>query len=102
MDVTARNYHWSEFCSKVCYMCDKGEDETVEHVMLECEKYQRDRLEMMEVAVSEMGWDVNEVIEITEKEWMVLLLGLSGEASERMVEAVKRFLERVWCARSRA
>ncbi|MPC14608.1 hypothetical protein E2C01_007376 [Portunus trituberculatus] len=47
MDVNARNYRWSESHSKVCQMCDMGEDETVEHVMLECEKYERDRHEMM-------------------------------------------------------
>ena len=37
MDVNARSYRWSESRSKVCQMCDMGEDETVEHVMLECE-----------------------------------------------------------------
>ncbi|MPD02614.1 hypothetical protein E2C01_098208 [Portunus trituberculatus] len=41
MDVNVRNYRWSEFRSKVCQMCDMGEDEIVEHVMLECEKYER-------------------------------------------------------------
>ncbi|MPC56906.1 hypothetical protein E2C01_050872 [Portunus trituberculatus] len=44
MDVNARNYRWSESCSKVCQMCDMGEDKMVEYVMLECEKYERDRL----------------------------------------------------------
>ena len=47
MDVNARNYRWSESRSKVCQMCDMGEDETVEHVVLECDKYDRDRMEMM-------------------------------------------------------
>lgn len=27
--------------SKVCQICDTGVDETVEHVVLECEKYDR-------------------------------------------------------------
>ncbi|MPC76616.1 hypothetical protein E2C01_071033 [Portunus trituberculatus] len=43
MDVNARNSRWSESRSKVCQMCDMGEDETVEHVVLECVKYARDR-----------------------------------------------------------
>ena len=49
-------------------------------------------------------WDaseVNGVIVRTESEWMLLLLGLNGEASECMMEAVKEFLERVWYVRSR-
>ena len=54
MDVNARNYRWSESRSKVCQMCDMGEDETVEHVVLKCEKYDRDRMEMMHVILTEM------------------------------------------------
>ena len=63
MDVNTRNYRWSESRSKVCQMCDVGEDETQ----------------------SEM----NEVIERTRREWMVLLLGLCGETSTKMIDAVK-------------
>ncbi|MPC73955.1 hypothetical protein E2C01_068298 [Portunus trituberculatus] len=75
MDVNARSYRWSESCSKVCQICDMGEDEMVEHVVLECLKYARDRNEMMQVVLRESG---NARLEMTEKEWMVLLLGLSG------------------------
>ena len=48
VDVNARNYRSSlESRSKVCQMRDMGEDETVEHVVLECEKYDNDMMEMM-------------------------------------------------------
>ena len=54
MDVNERNYRWSESRSKVCQlMCDMGEDESVEHVVLECEKYDRNR--MMQVILTELG-----------------------------------------------
>ena len=49
-----------------------GEDETVEHVMLECVKYARDRNEMMQVVLRELG---HGRVEKTGREWMVLLLG---------------------------
>ena len=98
MDVNARNYRWSESRSKVCQMCNMGEDETVEHVVLECEKYARDRYEMMQVVLRELGHDR---VEMTGREWMVVLLGLCGETNERMIEAVKEFLERMWRARCR-
>ena len=52
MDVNARNYRWSESRSKVSQMYDMGEDETVEHVVLEYEKYDRDRMEMMRVIIT--------------------------------------------------
>ncbi|MPC39330.1 hypothetical protein E2C01_032863 [Portunus trituberculatus] len=69
--------------------------------MLECEKYERDRHEMMQVILSELGHNRNERVEKTGREWMVLLLGLCSETSERMMEAVKEYLERMWRARSR-
>ena len=57
MDVNERNYRWSESRSKVYQMCDMGEDESVEHVVLECEKYERDRMEMMQVTELGHSWD---------------------------------------------
>ncbi|MPC31566.1 hypothetical protein E2C01_024860 [Portunus trituberculatus] len=100
MDVNARNYRWSESHSKVCQMCDMGEDETVEHVMLECEKYERERHEIMQLILSELGHNRDERVEKTGREWMVLLLGLCKGTSERIIEDVKEYLERMWQARS--
>ena len=62
-------------------MCDMGEDETVEHVILKCEKYDHDRMEMMRVILTEMGRQMNEVFKRTGREWMVLLLGLCRQTS---------------------
>ena len=101
MDVNERNYRWSESRSKVCQMCDMGEDESVEHVVLECEKYERDRMEMMQVILTELGPSWDERVEKTGREWMVLLLGLCRETNERMIEAVKEFLEKMWRVRCR-
>ena len=108
MDVNERNYRWSESCSKVCQlMCDMGEDESVEHVVLECEKYERDRMEMMQVILTELGHSWDERVENTgwvllHTEYrMVLLLGLCRETNERMIEAMKEFLEKKWCVRCR-
>ncbi len=79
-------------------MCDSGVDETVVHVMMECEEYDRGRMKMLRGVQREVEWDaekVNRVVVRTEREWMVLLLGLSGEAIVRMMEAVKGLLERM-------
>ena len=61
----------------------------------------KDRHEMMQVILRELGHNRNERVEMTGREWMVLLLGLCGDTSERMIEAVKEFLERMWSARCR-
>ena len=44
---------------------------------------------------------MNEVIERTGREGMVLFLGLCGEMSTRVIDVVKEFLEKMWFARSR-
>lgn len=33
-----------ESCSKMCHMCERGVDETVEDVVLGCEKYKRTKI----------------------------------------------------------
>ena len=68
MDVNARNYRWSEFRSKVCQMCDTGEDKTVHHVILECEMYDSDKMEMIHVILNGMGCEIHEVVERTGRE----------------------------------
>lgn len=40
--------------------------------------------------------DINGVVMSTERERMMLLLGLSVEATDRVIEPVKVFLERMW------
>ncbi|MPC34665.1 hypothetical protein E2C01_028062 [Portunus trituberculatus] len=87
---------WSESRSEVYKMCDMGEDETVEHVVLECVKYARDRNEVMQMVLREFE---NIRVKMTGREWMVLLLGLCGNTNDRTIEAVKEFLERMWRAR---
>ena len=57
-----------------------GEDKTVEHVVLECEMYDRDIMKLMRLILTEMRREMNEVIERT---------GLCGETSERIINAVK-------------
>ena len=59
MDMNARNYRWSECRSKVCQICDMGEEEAIEHVVLECQKYEYDRMEIKRVILTEMVREIN-------------------------------------------
>lgn len=45
--------------------------------------------------LSEMSQEINVFAERTVREWMVLLLGLSGEKDGWVIEAMKEFLERM-------
>ena len=102
LEVNSRVYRWENDGSKLCIMCRVGEDETVEHLMLECERYEYERQRMLETVVEEIGVDRwNEVKERSVNDQMKYLLGLSGEwKSESGVgECVKDFLVCAWMSR---
>lgn len=48
---------------------------------------------MMEVFLTEMGREVDAFVERAEREWMVLLLGLSSVTNVRVMEAAKEVFE---------
>ncbi len=50
--------------------CDRGVAETVQNVILECKKYDRERTSMMQMFLGEVGREENGR---TGREWMVLL-----------------------------
>ena len=52
-------------------MCERGMDETVAHAVLECEKYERERLKMLQVLKEEVllhASEVNGMVVRTENE----------------------------------
>ncbi|KAG0725737.1 hypothetical protein GWK47_038027 [Chionoecetes opilio] len=102
LEVNSRMYRWKNDGSKVCEMCVTGVDETVEHLMLECERYEYARTQMLEVVVGEVG--VEEWREMRDRRVeMEYLLGLCAEcrSDSRVIESVKEFLENSWRARRR-
>jgi hypothetical protein len=64
--------------------------------MLECEKYQRERTQMMNVVIMEMGGTENRIYNRTAWQWMIFMLGINGRANDRVIEAVKEFLVHAW------
>ena len=81
LGLNSRTSRWKNEGSTTCNMCDRGVDETIEHVMLECEKYEREREEMLSVVKQELGqtlWDnLCQLAEGNPQFLVVNLLGLS-------------------------
>ena len=107
LEVNSRTYRWENDGDKTCKMCDSGRDETIEHVLLECEKYERERRSMIEDVKEEIGselWEsmVQEGEGINPTRVVLFLLGLSTEDewNSTTVERVKAFLESMWTERS--
>ncbi len=82
--------------SRQCVMCSEGEDESVEHVMMRCAAYRREREQLWEGIRSESGlgegWGWLE-----EEEKVEVLLGrdMDMEGGERIDSKVKNYLRRV-------
>ena len=101
LGVNGRTYSWNERREDKCFMCDGDEKETVEHLLMECGAYERERQSMMEVILNE-GGEINEVgHERTSEEWMAMIVGLSEGATVAILESVKRYLENMWRLRMR-
>ena len=77
-------------------MCDCGLDESVYHIIVKCKAYEQERNKLMHIIISEMSnklfmsWDESEV------ESMCTLLGMDGNVTFRVFEAVKELLVIAW------
>ena len=104
LGLNSRTYRWENDGDKTCKMCNSGEDETVEHVLLDCAKYEGERRSMFADVKEEIGEELWEGM-ISEGESpirvVLFLLGLSTEDrwNSATVERVKVFLERMWALR---
>ena len=104
LEVNSRVYRWKNGGSKVCEVCERGVDETVEHFLLECEGYGDARDRMCGVVIEEIGVEVwNQMRERNNGGLTEYLLGLcvEGERNGQVIEAVKDFLESAWRERMR-
>jgi hypothetical protein len=64
--------------------------------MMECDAYERERLEMMRLILDERDEGDGVVYERTEDEWMAMIVGLSTGVTATITESGKLFLESAW------
>jgi hypothetical protein len=77
-------------------MCDSGQEENVQHVLLECEAYRKHRDRMMAIAGDRLPTDPTERV--------AMLLGSrcnSKTQEDNLDHAVQRFLKKAWRVRKR-
>ena len=88
--------------ARQCVMCSKGEEESVEHVLLRCTAYRRERERLWELMEAECGlaegWEWLE-----EEEKVKVLLGqdMCMEGGERIDRSVKSYLRKAMDKRRR-
>jgi hypothetical protein len=59
--VNGRTFRWNERKENKCFTCNGDEKETVEHSLIECDVYKRERQFMMKVILNE-GGEINSVL----------------------------------------
>lgn len=99
LELNARTYRWSANGRKECDQCTTEEHETVEHAVLRCAKYDRERSDLMNVVNEATERGVWEERMREDDNGMKFLLGLDNEVPESVIVAVKVFLERMWMKR---
>ena len=95
LELNSTTYRWMNEENTVC---DEGVDDTVDHLFQNCSSYDRQRREMLEEVVREIGTGEWEGMKAEGRDRvMETQLGLRpGRNSTIVVGSVKRFLERVW------
>jgi hypothetical protein len=101
LEVNARTYRWNESRSKVCEMCDLNENETVVHVLVECNRYERERTRLLEVLEGEVGSLITNEWFAREDQGISVVLGFESGMNERCMCAVKVYLSELWSVRER-
>ena len=108
LELNSRTYRWANEGNKRCTTCESGEDETIEHVLLKCTKYENEREDMLRFVIAEIGLDewnsvVGPIYEWNLDSIIVYLLGLNryNKWNNNIAECVKEFLEKAWRIRSK-
>ena len=97
LEVNNRTHRWANEGNRNCNKCGGEREETVEHIMLECPRYEGVRRVMIEGIKKEVGeerWIT--LLEGNREALMVWLLGLDGGHGKGKIEMVKDFLEQAW------
>lgn len=96
LEVAARTYRWENDGCKVCRMCDSGVDETIKHLIFECDRYDIERRTLFEVVRDEIGSEC--FVEMCGDSGRVVrfLLGLDAPVSSSLMYKVKEYLIQVW------
>ena len=79
--------------------CELSVDETVEHVILACSKYERERNEMLRMVTECVGREQWMECANGDDRGMRVLLGLSEWTNESAISATKAFLQKAWSKR---
>ncbi|KAF2362306.1 hypothetical protein FHG87_006937 [Trinorchestia longiramus] len=96
LSVNRRTWRWNEGNTRLCLQCNRGVEETVEHLVLECGMYEHERESLMDVVHEQCGENKWNARCVEEDSGMRYLVGLDEECNMTVVDAMKDFLVHAW------
>ncbi|KAF2354371.1 hypothetical protein FHG87_014872 [Trinorchestia longiramus] len=96
ISVNRSTWRWKEGNTRLCLQCDRGVEETVEHLVLEFNKYEHGRESFMDVVSEQCGENQWNTRCVEEDSGMRYLVRLDEECNMTVVDAVKNVLVHAW------
>ncbi|KAF2357635.1 hypothetical protein FHG87_011604 [Trinorchestia longiramus] len=96
LNVNRRKWRWNEENPRLCLQCNRGVEETVEHLVLEYSKYEPERESPVNVAHEQNGENQWNARCVEEDSGMRCLVGLDEKCNMTVADAIKNFLVHAW------
>ncbi|KAF2364239.1 hypothetical protein FHG87_005002 [Trinorchestia longiramus] len=96
LSVNKRIWRGNEGNTRLCLQHNRGVEETVEHLVLKCSKYEHERESLMDVVHEQCGENEWNARYVAEDSGMRYLVGLDVECNMTVVDAMKDFLVHAW------
>ena len=102
LEVNARTYRWSDNGNKECKCCDLKVDESVEHIILDCPRYDCERENLESLFMDKIGLEKWMELRDDRSLYISKILGIDlNESVIDFLDHVKEYLLSVWKIRSR-
>ncbi|KAF2345624.1 hypothetical protein FHG87_023619 [Trinorchestia longiramus] len=96
LSVNRHTWRWNMGNTRLCLQCNRGVEETVEYLVLECSKYEHERESLMDVVHEQYGENKRNARCVEEDSGMRYLVGLDEECNMIVVDAMEDFLVHAW------
>ncbi|KAF2346312.1 hypothetical protein FHG87_022932 [Trinorchestia longiramus] len=96
LSVNRCKWRWNEGNTRLCLQCNRRVEETIEHLVLECSKYECEQESLRDVVHEQCGENKWIVRCVEEDSGMRYLVELDEECNMTVVDAMKDFLVHAW------
>ena len=100
LELRSRVYRFEGNGDKTCLACNMGCEETVHHIIVECQAYEEVRVSAIADYVGSIGRDKFNRVISREDDGLNYFLGLGEDINTEVVEITKSLLLSIWTIRA--